>query len=371
MCRLAVVAVMVATAWVGCGKDDKPTTTLPPTGACCDATGTCTLTTQAACTSPATWQGAGTTCAPDPCAQPTGACCDTVGTCTLTTQAACASPATWQGAGTTCAPDPCPQQNRMVLIPAGTFTMGSPTDEPGRSPVEIQHQVTLTRAIYVSTYEVTQSEWQSVMGWNESSFQGPNRPVEEVTWFDAVKYCNERSAREDKRLVYTITGVRTSGNHITAATVTANWNASGYRLLTEAEWEYACRASSTTAFCNGPITHADHDCGDDPGLDLVGWYCGNAGHTTHDVGGKASNDWGLQDMHGNVLEWCWDLYELYPAGPITDPVGPASGWVRVFRGGGWNHYAPYCRSALRSFITPDHFDFYIGLRVARKARADQ
>jgi formylglycine-generating enzyme required for sulfatase activity len=252
----------------------------------------------------------------------------------------------------------------MVLVPAGTFTMGSPTNEPGRFWDETQHQVTLTRAIYVSTCEVTQSEWQSVMGWNESYFQGTGKPVEQVTWYDAVSYCNQRSTRDGYMPAYTITGVTQSGNHITGATVTWNQAANGYRLLTEAEWEYACRATSTTAFCNGGIT--DTECSPlDPNLDQVGWYCGNASNTTHDCGGKAANLWGLKDMHGNVWEWCWDWWGDYPSGSVSDPLGPSTGSDRVVRGGGWYTSAWLCRSAVRMRLDPDISDAVLGLRLAR------
>ena len=288
----------------------------------------------------------------------------------MPTQADCTG--TWTAVGV-CTPNPCPQpQLDMVLVPAGTFTMGSPTDEPNDrswSSSEAQHQVSLTKPIYVSRHEVTQSEWQAVMGWNEPHFQGPNRPVDQVTWFDAVKYCNERSAREGKTEVYAITDIVTNGNHVTAATVAANWIANGYRLLTEAEWEYACRAGSTTAFCNGPITYTGYECGsNDSGLDLVGWYCRNAGSTTHDVGGKDANAWGLFDMHGNVWEWCWDWYQDdYPTGSVTDPGGPASGSFRVRRGGCLYDFARICRSADRGYNYPENRLGYYGLRVARTA----
>jgi formylglycine-generating enzyme required for sulfatase activity len=254
----------------------------------------------------------------------------------------------------------------MVLIPAGTFTMGSPTSEPGRSSDEVQHQVTLTHPIYVSTYEATQSEWQAVMGWNESYVLGTAKPVETVTWFDAVSYCNQRSIYDGFTAVYTITGATYDGNHIINATVAWNQAANGYRLLTEAEWEYACRAGSTTALCNGGITNIY--CSPlDPNLDQVGWYCGNSSDTTHDVGGKTANAWGLKDMHGNVWEWCWDWYDIYPAGPMEDPTGPASGSYRVLRGGCWNGSAPYCRSAHRFSIYPDGGSYNLGLRLSRTA----
>jgi formylglycine-generating enzyme required for sulfatase activity len=128
--------------------------------------------------------------------------------------------------------------------------MGSPVDEPGRGLDEIQHEVTLTRALLVADHEVTQSECQAVMFWNESYFQGANRPVEMVTWYDAVSYCNLRSTGDGLTAAYTLTGVTYSGNHIISATVTWKQAANGCRLLTEAEWEYACRATSATAFCN-------------------------------------------------------------------------------------------------------------------------
>jgi formylglycine-generating enzyme required for sulfatase activity len=157
------------------------------------------------------------------------------------------------------------------------------------------------------------------------------------------------------------------GNHISIATVTWNQAANGYRLLTEAEWEYACRATSTTAFCNGSITRPF--CSPlDPNLDQVGWYCGNASSATHDVGSKTANAWGLKDMHGNVWEYCWDLYGDYPAGPLTDPTGPVSGFNRVIRGGSWTADPRYCRSARRYYtFTPGDWPGNFGLRVARTA----
>ncbi|MBP6875735.1 MAG: formylglycine-generating enzyme family protein [Candidatus Eisenbacteria bacterium] len=252
----------------------------------------------------------------------------------------------------------------FVAVLAGVFTMGSPAGELCRDSDETQHEVTLTRGFYVSTTEVTQAEWQATMGWDDSYFDGADRPVETITWFDAVQYCNERSADEGLAAAYTITGATYDGHHITGGTVTWNQDANGYRLLTEAEWEYACRAGSASAFCNGGISQCY--CGSEPNLGLVGWYCGNSSNQTHDVAQKAPNAWGLYDMHGNVWEWCWDWYASY-GGSATDPVGPGSGSARVDRGGSWDDIARYCRSAYRGYYTPSHRDYYIGLRLARTA----
>jgi formylglycine-generating enzyme required for sulfatase activity len=204
------------------------------------------------------------------------------------------------------------------------------------------------------------------MGWNESANQGADRPVENVTWFDAVEFCNRSSLLAGKPPVYGITNITREGNHITGAEVTADWAATGYRLLTESEWEHACRAMSQTAFCDGGITNLL--CAPvDPDLDTVGWYCGNAVGATHDVGGKNPNGWGLYDMHGNVSEWCWDWWGTYPAEVTFDPLGPESGTLRVFRGGSQHSDAQHCRSAVRGYDLPGHRDAFIGLRIARTA----
>jgi formylglycine-generating enzyme required for sulfatase activity len=241
--------------------------------------------------------------------------------------------------------------------------MGSPEGEPGHFSNETQHSVTLTDSLYVCRHEVTQSEWLSVMEVNDSWFQGSDRPVEEVTWFDAVQFCNSLSGRDGYNAAYRISDIVTSGNHIIEATVTLATHANGYRLLTEAEWEYACRASSTTAFCNGGITGLA--CNDEPNLTQVGWYCGNAAAATHDVEGKSANAWGLKDMHGNVQEWVWDWYAAYPAGPVTDPAGPDTGSQRIQRGGSWLSSSQSCRSAVRTGNVPGSRDKNVGLRLAK------
>jgi len=184
----------------------------------------------------------------------------------------------------------------FVLLPAGTFTMGSPSDEPGRSDDETQHQVTLTQPFYMQTTEVTQAQWEAVMGSNPSYFSGcPTCPVENVSWDDIQVFIGYMKARGEGT----------------------------YSLPTEAQWEYAARAGSTTAFYNGGITETGG--GYDPNLNVIGWYFYNSGFKTQPVGQKAPNPWGLYDMSGNVREWCWDWYGSYGSAAVTDPTGPSSG----------------------------------------------
>ena len=231
----------------------------------------------------------------------------------------------------------------FVLIPAGTFTMGSPVDEPGRHSNEgPQHQVTLTQPFYMQTTEVTQAEWEAVMGSIPSNFSGcATCPVENVSWNDVQNYISYMNTRGEGT----------------------------YGLPTEAQWEYAARAGSSTAFANGPITNYQDmwDCEYDPNLDEIGWYCYNAGSTTHAVGQKKANAWGLYDMSGNVFEWCQDWWGSYPSSAVTDPAGPSSGLARVKRGGSWNYgYARYCRSANRSYDSPADSYSHIGVRLLRQ-----
>ncbi len=221
------------------------------------------------------------------------------------------------------------------LIPAGTFTMGSPTYELGRDTDETQHWVELTQQFYMQTTEVTQAQWELVMGSNPSdNTDCTNCPVEQVSWNDVQTF---------------ITNLNT-------------WGEGTYRLPTEAEWEYAARAGSTTAFANGDITVTDNTY--DPNLDAMGWYLYNSS-TTQAVGQKDPNAWGLYDMHGNVFEWCQDWYGTYPSNSVTDPTGPATGLTRVVRGGGWYNYSNRCRSAMRAADTPDTTYTGVGFRLVR------
>ena len=217
----------------------------------------------------------------------------------------------------------------LVWCPPGTFWMGSPEDEAGRRDWETLHQVTLTRGFWIGRFPVTQGQWEEVMGGNPSRFKesGPDAPVEEVSWDDAQEFCLALGQRDGRE----------------------------YRLPTEAEWEYACRAGSTGAWCFGD---------DEEMLGDYAWYYGNSDDRTHPVGRKKPNAWGIHDMHGNVFEWCQDWYGDYPEGPTTDPVGPKGGSDRGYRGGGWNYGAGGCRSALRSGDDPVRRRSFMGFRVA-------
>ena len=250
----------------------------------------------------------------------------------------------------------------FVRINGGTFTMGSPANEAGRENNETQRQVTVS-SFYMGKYEVTQKEYQEIMGYNPSYFKGDNLPVEGVTWFDAIEYCNKRSQKEGLTPVYTITGrTPASGYPITTAEGTANWNNNGYRLPTEAEWEYACRAGTTTPFNTGnniTTNQANYD----------GYYPynnnakGTSLEKTTPVGNFAANAWGLHDMHGNVFEWCWDLYGDYASGAQTNPRGAVFDNYRVIRGGGWSYAAANTRSAERNGISPYFRSYDFGFRV--------
>ena len=218
-------------------------------------------------------------------------------------------------------------------IPAGRFTMGSPTSEEGRDSDESQHEVVLSRGFFLAETECTQEQWERVMGSNPSKFQGKDRPVEQVNWGEAVEYCRKLTAKQRQE------GVLPEG-----------WE---WRLPTEAEWEYAARAGTTGA------RHGE--------LDAIAWHGGNSGGKTHGVKGKQANAWGLHDMMGNVWEWCGDWYGDYPTGRVTDPTGPSSGSIRVYRGGCWLYDARGARSAERYGYDPGLRHFLLGFRPALSA----
>jgi formylglycine-generating enzyme required for sulfatase activity len=215
----------------------------------------------------------------------------------------------------------------FVLIPAGTFMMGSPDSDPDAFPIEKPvHQVTLSQAFYLGKYPVTQAQWEAVMGTNPSQFKGADRPVENVSWDDVQAFMQKLSERE-------------GGDH--------------YRLPTEAQWEYACRAGSSTRYHFGD---------DAAQLGNYAWYYQNSDNQTHPVGQKQPNAWGLYDMHGNVWEWVQDWYGAYTSNPVTDPISPTSGARRVFRGGDWGNAARYVRAANRSAYEPGNRVGDLGFR---------
>ncbi len=224
---------------------------------------------------------------------------------------------------------------RLRLIPAGEFMMGSPDN--GMAP---EHKIRITKPFYIGVYEVTQGEYKKLMGENPSSFSKggsdaedvsgedtSSHPVENVRWEDAVEFCKRLSTKEGKT----------------------------YRLPTEAEWEYACRAGTTTQYSFGD---------DEKSLGEYVWYTGNSEDRSHSVGEKKPNSWGLHDMHGNVWEWCADWYGLYVSEEVSDPSGPEMGTSRVIRGGCWGSAAETCRAAFRFGSEPWNRNDDLGFRVA-------
>lgn len=258
----------------------------------------------------------------------------------------------------------------FVRIPSGSFTMGSPAGEMCRSANEVQHTVNLTHGFYIQKTEVTQSQWIDVFGLNPSYFVGMGKPVEQVSWFDCCIYCNRLSIAENLQPCYysdsNYNTVFDGTPPVTSGEVYWLPSALGYRLPTESEWEYACRAGTDTAYNSAQNPTA---CGVDPRMDPLGWYSGNSVvgsyQGTQPGGLKEANAWDLVDMHGNVSELCWDWRGDYPAGSASDPIGPVIGTFRVSRGGSWVAEAEECRSARRAAAMPDGSSSILGFRVVR------
>jgi formylglycine-generating enzyme required for sulfatase activity len=225
-------------------------------------------------------------------------------------------------------------------IAPGTFIMGSPVNEPERNKAEgPQTEVTLTNGFWLGRTEVTQTQYEAVTGLNPSTFKsvGGDAPVERVSWIDAMAFCRKLTERER-----------------TAHRLPEGY---AYTLPTEAQWEYAYRAGATAAYPAEPHVSS--------------WYDQNSGGTTHPVAKKRPNAWGLYDMAGNVVEWCFDWYGDYPGGSVTDPKGPRRGYYRMARGGSWRTDARLGRAAARSGGSEGRLDYTIGFRVALVAIADR
>lgn len=258
--------------------------------------------------------------------------------------------------------------SNLVLVEGGKFIMGSNDNEPDARP---PHEVSL-KSFYIAKTEITQKEWREVMKINPSSFKGEDRPVDSVTWYDAIEYCNLLSSKENLTPCYTINKKVKDPNNKNDQdkfnwTVRVNWEADGYRLPTEAEWEYAARG--------GKLSKGYYYSGaNDP--ESIAWFLMNAGsmgskhpdYGTHKVGTKAPNELGLFDMNGNVWEWCWDWYgeDFYAKSPSTDPNGLLSGSSRVLRGGGWDFNEVDCFT--RNSLSPSSKYDNIGFRVVRSIK---
>ncbi len=221
----------------------------------------------------------------------------------------------------------------MALIPAGEFMMGSPdADGNAANSEKPPHRVRITKPFYLGKYLVTQEQWETVMGGNPSGFQGPKNPVETVSWDDCQTFLDKLKAKSGP-------------------------GGGTFQLPSEAQWEYACRAGTTTRYCFGD---------EEPGLDEYGWYRTNSDSKTHPVGEKKPNAWGLYDMHGNVWEWCQDWFSegYYANSPADDPSGPTTGSDHVVRGGLWRRPARSCRSANRGHVKePGGLGNDLGFRV--------
>ncbi len=237
----------------------------------------------------------------------------------------------------------------LAVVPAGDFMMGSERDEPGRNDDESMVQYFFNTGFRVSRFEVTEALWDRVMGGSSVS----RLPKVDVNWYEALLFCNALSVQEGLTPAYEGSGTNWTWNPLN----------DGYRLPLEVEWEYACRAGSTTELANGSLRYTD--CQPiDPTLDAIGWSCQNSGfpvYRAHEVGQKMPNAWGLHDMHGNVWEWCWDSY--YETDADGYPTGESLGQVN--RGGAFDNFAQFCRAANRHYTDPRRGDAHRGFRIVR------
>ncbi len=284
---------------------------------------------------------------------------------------------------------------RMRFVPSGTYTIGSPEEEPGRDSNETLHQVTLSRGLWLAETELTQSQWQRLIPKQPSSYTacGGDCPVDSINWFEAVEFANRLSDKAGLGRCYELVnprGTLEGGDFACDGAVFVGFDCPGYRLPTEAEWEVAARAGSPTAIYTGALTLRGKNHG--PELFPIAWYGGNSGVSyegafdsskwpemqfpaarsgPHPVGKKAANKWGVHDLLGNVWEWMGDWYGGYPSGLTVDPIGPPEGTDRVIRGGSWYSDARFCRAAFRVRFVPSFRWIFLGFRLARGQSALQ
>lgn len=263
----------------------------------------------------------------------------------------------------------------LVLIPAGAFDMGAPPTERGRQAEEALHPARITQPFFLGKFEVIQAEYEKVVKARPSWFHDAadktrgmdtsRFPVERVTWFDAIAFCNALSERDGYPPYYKVTDAKNVDGSIRTATV-AILGGNGYRLPTETEWEYACRAHTTTAYSFGPgLTERQANANFVRSISYATTTV--ALGRTAKVGSYPPNAWGLHEMHGNVAEWCWDWRQPdgYAKAPLEDSHGPAEGLHRVLRGGSWLINIDNCRSASRFWQAPGEASYFVGFRVAR------
>ena len=263
-----------------------------------------------------------------------------------------------------------------TLIPAGSFSMGSPEEEPCRRGNEDQHQVTLTHDIWVGITEVTQGDFVALMGYNPSYFFfcGADCPLENVSWHEAALFLNAMSAHEGYESCFECSGEGAQTRCELASEYPTPYQCLGYRFPTEAEWEYFARAGEGASFSNGGDLASADDCSlceasislnNGTMLDDLAWFCGSSGLVPHDVASLEPNSWGLYDVHGDVREWINDRWSDEYEGDVTDPVGEDSGENKIKRGGSWSYPAERLRSAYRSYCPITGASSFLGVRAVR------
>ena len=270
----------------------------------------------------------------------------------------------------------------LMYVPAGTFVQGSPTDDGCRNLFEAQFTHTLSRSLAVMATEVTRQMWADLKAQQPTLPADPTEtghgagmtnPVQTVTWYEAVLFANLLSVQRGLTRCYYTDGdfdTPIDASNYAAGSNAFDFDADGYRLLTEGEWEYCCRAGTATPFWIAEPNYNGGNCysctsGRLPNLESAAVFCANDPNGTAAVATKLPNPWGLYDTHGNVWEWCWDMIGNYPAGSATDWAGPDSTFYRVIRGGGWIDFDSYCRSAHRESLSPVEHSNSLGFRLVR------